>query len=58
MIIKVDNLIKNSTEFNPPPLYDTFPTSIRTRIDPKTNAVIPKIDAVKDLRRWCEENTK
>ncbi|MFI3326413.1 MAG: hypothetical protein R3Y35_09595 [Clostridia bacterium] len=42
----------------PPPAYDIFPTSMRIRTDPKTNAVIPSDQAVEDVKRWVDYNTK
>ncbi len=53
-----ENSRKKQKPYNPPPLYDTFPTSIKERVDPKTNVNLPRIDAVKDVKRWSEENTK
>ncbi|MFI3206352.1 MAG: hypothetical protein R3Y33_03805 [Clostridia bacterium] len=41
-----------------PPAYDIFPTSMRIRIDPVTNAVIPSDEAVYDVKRWVDFNTK
>ncbi len=58
LINRQDSDYRVDKKLDPPPLFDSFPTSMRTRIDPKTNVVLPKIDAVKDVKRWCEENAK
>lgn len=42
----------------PPPAYDIFPTSMRIKTDPTTNAVIPSEQAVEDVKRWVDYNTK
>lgn len=42
----------------PPPAYDVFPTSMRIKTDPITNAVIPSEQAVEDVKRWVDYNTK
>lgn len=50
--------IKNLNDEHPP-AYDIFPTSMRIKkIDPKTNAVIPSDEAVEDVKRWVDYNTK
>ncbi len=41
-----------------PPLYDSFPTSMRIRKDPETNAVIPTDQAVEDVKKWADFNEK
>lgn len=41
-----------------PPTLDTYPTSMRIRTDPTTNAVIPTDEAVEQAKRWVEINAK
>lgn len=41
-----------------PPAYDYYPTSMRIRSDPNTNAVIPSDEAVSDVKRWADFNAK
>ncbi len=42
----------------PPPVYDTFPTSMKIRTDPITNVTIPSDEAVSEVKRWSETNQK
>lgn len=41
-----------------PPTLDSYPTSMRIRSDPETNAVIPTEEAVEQAKRWADFNTK
>lgn len=51
--------IINKNKNEQAPAYDIFPTSMRIKkIDPKTNAVIPSDEAVEDVKRWVDYNTK
>lgn len=49
---------KKDQQKDMPPAYDSFPTSMRIRIDPTNNTSIPANEAVNEVKRWVDYNAK